>query len=350
MNLTTQQAIFFLNGFWESGIAEQAEYCWTVIKKFQELDPEKAEGHDLDEFFSHRLLEIFENALTVTELREALGQIDADKNKRMAAIEYFIWFFKRTVDDTVRSPQGDNNEALEAAQEKMAKVQKAFAEVQSKLEAQQAALQENEQKLAEQRVAVDAANKAYAEVKAAEDAVRAAEAELQAAVDELSAKEAEYAAKIAALEAKSNDESATGMARAKAANELAQLKAEDPLPLRKAKITQEAALKKVQKERKIAEEKVAVADSKKKALEEVQRQLEQTQQNLQRAVQELEQAYVDLQERMAEAAAELEEAKSKGGVPYGNIWWMERELYEADARLPKAKQKYDHSKPFQFKQ
>jgi hypothetical protein len=41
--------------------------------------------------------------------------------------------------------------------------------------------------------------------------------------------------------------------RNKAANELAQLKGEDPLPLRKAKITQEAALRKVEKERKITE-------------------------------------------------------------------------------------------------
>ncbi len=35
--------------------------------------------------------------------------------------------------------------------------------------------------------------------------------------------------------------------------ELAQLKQEDPLPLRKAKVTQEAALRKVEKERKAAE-------------------------------------------------------------------------------------------------
>lgn len=39
------------------------------------------------------------------------------------------------------------------------------------------------------------------------------------------------------------------MQRSKASNELSQLKAEDPLPLRRAKITQEAALRKVGKQK-----------------------------------------------------------------------------------------------------
>lgn len=39
------------------------------------------------------------------------------------------------------------------------------------------------------------------------------------------------------------------MKKSKASNELAQLKSEDPLPLRRAKITQEAALRKVGKQR-----------------------------------------------------------------------------------------------------
>ena len=54
------------------------------------------------------------------------------------------------------------------------------------------------------------------------------------------------------------------MKQAKAKNELAQLKGEDPLPLRRAKITQEAALRKVQKQRKLAEDAEAEAAAKKK--------------------------------------------------------------------------------------
>jgi hypothetical protein len=47
------------------------------------------------------------------------------------------------------------------------------------------------------------------------------------------------------LEAIVADPSSSGMKKAKASNECSQLKAEDPLPLRRAKITQEAAVRKV---------------------------------------------------------------------------------------------------------
>lgn len=49
---------------------------------------------------------------------------------------------------------------------------------------------------------------------------------------------------------------------------------------------------------------------------------------------------------MAEAREELDNVKKRSGGGKGAIWWMERELFEADRRLPQAKQKYNHSKPF----
>ena len=70
--------------------------------------------------------------------------------------------------------------------------------------------------------------------KAEADALRAAEAELQAAVDALKKEEEAYAAKIKAFE--DIIATQTGMKQAKAKNELAQLKSEDPLPLRRAKV------------------------------------------------------------------------------------------------------------------
>ena len=68
---------------------------------------------------------------------------------------------------------------------------------------------------------------------------------------------------------------------------MAQLKGEDPLPLRKAKITQEAAGRALEK-----------------------------------AIKELEQSYVVLEAKMAEAQKELEIVKSKPGGGKGAIWWL----------------------------
>jgi len=125
------------------------------------------------------------------------------------------------------------------------------------------------------------------------------------------------------LESKINDPNASTVAKSKAKNELAQVKNEDPLPLRKAKITQEAALRKVEKERKSAEK--ASANAAAKTVE-----LEQQKLKVEAAVRETEEKYKEAQDY-------LEEVKRKGGVAHGAIWWMERELKEAQKYLPKKK-------------
>jgi len=102
------------------------------------------------------------------------------------------------------------------------------------------------------------------------------------------------------------------------------LKGENPLPLRKAKITQEAALRKCEKERKAAQ--AALAELQVKTAE-----AEEKTRNVEAAVRETE-------AKFQEARDFLEEVKAKGGAALGAIWWMERELKEAQKYLPKKKQ------------
>jgi hypothetical protein len=89
--------------------------------------------------------------------------------------------------------------------------------------------------------------------------------------------------------------------RNKAKNELAQHLAEDPLPLRKAKITQEAAVKKT--------ERAAVA-------------AEAAAQEAARAKEAAEAAFAEASKRVEEAEAYLE--KAKNSLPHGGVWWMVR--------------------------
>ena len=79
--------------------------------------------------------------------------------------------------------------------------------------------------------------------KTAEEALLKSEAELRAAVDDLKKQEDAYKGQISTLEAKAHDANASTVSKNKAAAELAQLKQEDPLPLRRAKITNESALR-----------------------------------------------------------------------------------------------------------
>jgi len=74
-----------------------------------------------------------------------------------------------------------------------------------------------------------------------------AENELKSALDELHRQENEYNTQCQKLKQRSEDQSLGVVQRNKAANELAQLQSQDPLPLRQAKITTEAATKKSRK-------------------------------------------------------------------------------------------------------
>jgi len=276
----SEQARWFLNGFWRVGAEQETDNIWKFTMKFMELDPKKKEGNELDEFWSHKFLESLGETLTVIKLREELRKIDLDANGKMALLEYLAFRYSKTVLDIINAPQGDNQQQVQEAVERFERVQDALSNLVTKLE--------------EQRIA--------------EDALKKAETELKAAVEDLRKQEDEYHSQISSLEAKSQEGST--VSRNKAAAELSQLKSTDPLPLRKAKITQEAALRRTEKERKATEI----------------------------AVQQVSEAVRDTEQKLAEAEKYLNEVKRQGGSAQGSIWFMERELKEAQKYLPKKKQ------------
>jgi len=302
------QTKFFLNAYFDDVIGKgEGENVWAWTNKFIELDKEKGKnGDSLNEFDAHRFLEQIGETLRVVELRDMLREIDLDFNKRMAIVEFLIYRYKKTITELLKKPQGDSS-LLAVAEQKLKSVSEAFERLQTQL--------------AEQKVIEDNARVTLAAQIKQEEAVKAAEAELRAAVDSLSAEEKARADKIADLELKSTTGSSQ-VAKSKAAAELAQVKQEDPLPLRKAKITQEAALKKVERERKAAEAATAKTEATK-------REAEQKTKEVEAAIGETEKA-------LEEAKQYLEDVK-KNAVPRGAIWWMEKELEEKQKYLPKKK-------------
>jgi DNA repair exonuclease SbcCD ATPase subunit len=283
----SEQAKWWLNGFWETGGKEKADEIWEIAHKFIECDVgfpilyggkmrEYKETCDLDEMKSHVILEKLGETCTVLALRKRLKALDIDNNNRMALSEYLLDKYQKTPLELVNSPQGTLDPAVLAAAE-------AVLEAAGK--------------------ALDSASADADAAAAALEEVKKAEAQLQEAIQELDAQEAEYNGKISALEAKIADDSLSAMKKAKANNELAQLKAEDPMPLRKAKITQKAALNRVKKEKKKSEAAKEQAELTKQAAEEA----------------------------VSKAEQELQDLKSAGGgtgTPNGVLYWMERTLAE----------------------
>jgi len=227
------QGAAFLNAYWAEH-SDIAEKVWSFVERFVELDQKNGkEGNDLDEFSAHRFLEKVGETKTVKQLRQELKESDLDFNKRLALIEYLLYSNKKTIADFVKRPQGGGTEIVRC-----------------------------QQMVAEAQKAVQASVEAVKELKAQEDAYNQKTAELKKKTE------------VGGLVAKN---------RAKA--ELAQHLSEDPLPLRKAKITAEAAQKKA--------------------------------------------------ERAFEAAQQaLEEAKKSSEAGKGTLWFVERELTEAKKYMP----------------
>jgi len=267
------QAIFYLNAYWpdefeKSDSAREAIYkFWQHFVDVDKLQWEEVnkkiwkqgwkEGNSLDELFSHKYLEKLGKTLTVVAFRNEFRKIDVNFDKRMAMIEFLLFEYKHSVPDLMSKPQGDNSKELEEAQAQLAAVQQALAELQEKNERQKVLVAEQKAAEAAAKKAggnqTEAGGKGQATLAAQRDAeakVRKAEADLAAAVADLAKQEEDYKSQIRALEAKAHDAHLGVVAKGKAGNELAQLKEKDPLPLRKAKITQEAALHAVEKERK----------------------------------------------------------------------------------------------------
>jgi len=300
------QAVFFLNAFClefanpskskgAAAIFEKGpDAVWKFWESFLEIDKTQweevhkqlwktgwKEGNSLDEFFSHKYLERLDKTMTAITFRNEFRKIDVNFDKRMAMAEFLLFEYKQDVTALLTRPQGSNQEELEAAKQKLDAVQHALTEMNKQLEAQSAALQQ----------------------------VQKAQMELDAAVADLNKQEADYKRQIDTLDAKAHDPHAGAVSKNKAANELAQLKGQDPLPLRKAKITQEAALRRVTAEVKVAEE----------------------------AKDKVAKAVVDLTAKCDEAAKALDDLQKKSGGGQGSIWWMKKELEEAQKWLPKSK-------------
>jgi len=380
----------FLNAYWDQHSGE-AENIWTWAHKFAELDlDKKAEGCDLDEFNAHRFLETLKETKTVRQMRSEIKEADLDFNRRLALIEYCIWKYKKNVGDFIKIPQGGKKEEVEEAQRMLDAVTEAFTEADRSAKVAKEALAaakkdeaEATRKEAEARKREAEAKKTEAEARDTEkqskikaqqakekqEEARARDTELQAAKNELAAALAELKAQEDAYNNKTEElkkASETGgmVSRNKAKNELAQHLGTDPLPLRRAKITQEAAVKKAEKAAAIAAEARQAADASaaeataaakaaSKAAEEATRaraaaehaaaeatsaraEAEESRRRSEKAKQKAEEALEDARNKVAEAEAYLQEVKSR--IPHGDGWWLERQLAEKKKYLPQRKQ------------
>jgi len=292
-----EQAIWFLNAFWDPLGQKEAENFWSYVIKCGEFDVEKhAEGSGLDEVCAHRFLEKIGETLTVTALRDKLrksGAINEKEKFRLVPLTHYLLFKYNVEFKVLVNTKGDNTAEINEALRLLEQVNLAFKESD-----------------AQAKIARDA----EAAAREKEAPFKASQEEVAAAVADVKGKEDERTRRTEDLKKRSEEGTVVQQSKAKA--ELAQHLAQDPLPLSKAKITLEAALKKAEKAR-------APFEAATRAAEEARRHAEA--------------ALDETQKRVDEAEAYLEECQKKPGSPHGAIWWLERELHERKAYLPQRK-------------
>eukprot|EP01095_Lingulamoeba_sp_RSL-Kostka_P003725 TRINITY_DN1472_c0_g1_i1.p1 TRINITY_DN1472_c0_g1~~TRINITY_DN1472_c0_g1_i1.p1 ORF type:complete len:378 (+),score=231.65 TRINITY_DN1472_c0_g1_i1:65-1198(+) len=349
-----EQAVWFLNSFWEEFAESEAELIWNYVDACGELDAENHEnGSGLDEMMAHRFLEKFGETLTVRALRTKLretGAIGEKQRPKVVPITHYLLFkYNAEWHVLVNASQGDNAKEIAEAQEKLNAVQQAFQESNERAEEAKVALAESTARANEAKAAADEAKAREDEAIARENEAREyekpfkiAQEELEAALAEVKKQEDEYNGKIE--DCKRRSEEGGVVTRNKAKNELAQLLAEDPLPLRRSKITLEAARKKAEKARapfkestEKAEKARAEATTAREASEAAAAAAAAAAQASEEAAAAAAAALEAAREMVAEAEAFLEEVKNKPGCAYGAIWWMERELFEQKKYLPESK-------------
>merc|ERR1712137_963982 len=219
-----QQAIWYLNCFWEQGADKEAELFWQYVLKNEELDLENhKEGSGLDELKAHMFLERFDETLTVREMRDKLrstGAIgESERPKTVPLTHYLLYKYNvdwNTLVDERR--QGDNKEEMEKAEKMLQEVQAAFRQSEEKAATARKALAEaqNAENAAVSRE--EQAKQREAEAVAAEEQAKQREAEAVAAEEQAVA--AEEQAKQREAEAVSREEDAkTAEAPFKAAQE-----------------------------------------------------------------------------------------------------------------------------------
>eukprot|EP00008_Paramoeba_atlantica_P005256 CAMPEP_0201487400 /NCGR_PEP_ID=MMETSP0151_2-20130828/12828_1 /ASSEMBLY_ACC=CAM_ASM_000257 /TAXON_ID=200890 /ORGANISM="Paramoeba atlantica, Strain 621/1 / CCAP 1560/9" /LENGTH=421 /DNA_ID=CAMNT_0047872417 /DNA_START=27 /DNA_END=1292 /DNA_ORIENTATION=+ len=394
-----EQAVWFLNAFWEDFAEAEAEKFWDFVQMCHKIDNAKEAGIELDEMEAHRFLEKADEAHTVLEMRSRLrktGAIGASERPKVVPLSHYLLFkydnkSAKLFQELVNRSQGDNRKAIEEAQSKLDAVSVAFDEASRTAAAASAALKEaqSQEAAAKQRegeaikAEADAkkseaeahqssenaakreasAKASAAELAVREEEVRKSQEELAAALAEVQKQEEAYNSKTQLLKKKSEEGGV--VSRNKAKNELAQHLAEDPLPLRQAKITAEAALRKAEKatqaaatakdaaNKDAAEASAAAAqaaaDAEKASAARrdaegarAQAEAARAQAEAARADAESKKAAADAAVDAAQAAVQeaeefLAELKAHPGNCAGALWWMDRELHEKKKYMPMRK-------------
>lgn len=332
------QAIWFLDTTEVGRERKECEEVWRIHKKCVQLDKKQEQGSYLDEFTAHRVLESCSKAYTVQEMRNLLISINPNynKSKKVSLAELLIFNYEvdwrkaihqKCLDwEKKRKAEEKLDEATKALTEATNAAERAATDAKSAEDAEQHAIKEQEE-----------ASKAAEESRVAELAMSEAKEKSKETLEELKMQETKLQEKREALEKLSTDDNLGIVKRNKAKAELNMLLSKDPLPLRTAKLHQEASFKKLSKATKKAGEAASAAELCMKKAEVARVAARKSKNEAIETGKIAEAAIPNAQAACKAIQDELEKLMKDRKVGKGTIFYLEKELEVAKKFLPKSK-------------
>lgn len=335
------QAIWFLNTCETTHDSESCELVWNMHKECVKIDKKKENGSGLSsDLDAHIVLEQVKSPVTQVELREFLNKIDPERTRRtIALVDIIFCYFK--IDNWEELTKEDkkyfNQEALE-------KAKSSLKDAKSKLKQAVNAKKKSSLEAAEAQLAMERASTEEEEAREAEKQARKLEqtfsqskAKAEVSLQAVNDQEDEYQKKMKDLVCISDDDSNGIVKRSKAKVELTNLRNEDPLPLRTAKINNEAAVRKLKKSEENSKKAAIAAVNRQQSSIAAQSAAESAKNIATEAGKEAEEAIPIAKEAFEKVKVLVLELMSQGDVPYGSLFYIDKETVEAEKYIPKSK-------------
>ncbi len=292
----------------------------------------------ISELKAHIALEFIGKAVTQTEFRNYIHNIDPNMKTDIPLIIILLFYFdidwKEILDIEVINgiEVARSKKALQKAQEKLEEV--IIAEKKASKEADEA--NQAMKKAHEQEVYL---TDAIAKRREEEEALVGAKLQADEALARVNQQTNNIYEKRNELENIIMDEANGIVTRNRAKAELRIIDNDDPLPLRKAKIHNENALKYVRKRTHSCVKAIGIFEEAKKNAEQAHEEARLTKEKAIKSEKDAEANKVQARDAITELKQILYELSNAKILPWGHIFFIERELKEAERFLPKQKLK-----------
>jgi len=339
-----EQAIWFLNVSFCGEDKECCEKVWQYHKKCVVLHKRRENGNNLNEFDAHRILEYSQKAKTVRELRYWLTKFIPEvhghcieSDLKVSLVELLLFIFEVDLNSIAKTALSGNGCEIEEASAGVEVLKTtldyAISESEKAKERAETAKKAGDDAAAEEKRFLEAVSSANEAKKLLDEAERKAEYYLQRIKEE----EDQVNVAKAALKDTMSNVSLGNVKRNKAKAELYILEAGDKTPLRKAKLDNEAALTKLRKAKTKAEETASNAQTMATAAERAKILAHSKMDEALKYRAKSEESIPIAMQALNNAYSILEKLQKECKIENGTIFYVNREIKEAEKFLPKSK-------------